>query len=44
MLIQIIRNTTSFALASNPQQISSDHSPAKDGGEDKIATTAQAQV
>ena len=35
MLIQIIRDTTSFALASNPQLKASDHSSAKDCGEDK---------
>ena len=32
MLIQIIRDTSSFALASIPQIKASDHSPAKDGG------------
>ena len=32
MLIQIIRDTSSFALVSIPQIKASDHSRAKDGG------------
>ena len=40
MLIQIIRDTSSIALASNPIKIASDLSPAQDGGEEKGSSSS----